>query len=158
VDHYVFYMRATGAQQGAFPSESERAKKRGAECYRFRFGSSASNDPTRSADFAARFHEPIVVVKAWGEASAHYLHAYYNNETLSEVTLEFVRSGVGGEEEPLETLTMKNATIASLRRHVGEIQDLPHAELEEIAFRFEEIEIKARGANKSIKFDFKNRK
>jgi type VI secretion system Hcp family effector len=157
-DHYFFYMRAKGADQGKFPSESERAKDRGAICYRFRFGSTASNDPTRGADLAARSHEPVFVLKPWGEASAHYLQAHWKNEILSEVEMEFVRTDAGGKEAVLETITLKNATIASLKRHVGEIQGLPHGELEEIGFRFEQMEVKAKGAKKSVKFDFKNRK
>ncbi len=72
--------------------------------------------------------------------------------------MEFVRTDAGGKEAPLETLTLKNATIASLKRHVGEIQGLPEAELEEIGLRFEEMEMKAKGAKKAVKFDFKNRK
>jgi len=70
-----------------------------------------------------------------------------------------VRSnGRGGEGVPLETITLKNATIASLKRHVGEVQGLPHAELEEIGLRFETMEVQAKGAKKSVKLDTKNRK
>lgn len=156
--HYFFYTRATGVDQGTFPSESERAKDRGAVCYRFRFGGSASNNPTRSAELAARSHEPIFILKPWGEASAHYLQAFWKNEVLSEVVMEFVRTDSGGKEAPLETITLKNASIASLKRHVGELQGFPVAELEEIGLRFEQMEVKAKGAKKSVKFDFKNRK
>ncbi len=158
MDHHVFYTSAKGAKQGPFPDESERSKKRGALCYRFRYGASASNDPSRGADFAARSHEPIFILKPWGEASAHYLQAFWNNEILTEVVIEFVRRDGGGKEVPLETLTLKNATVASFKRHVGEITDLPEGELEEIGLRFEQLEIKAKGSNKAVKFDFKNRK
>jgi type VI secretion system Hcp family effector len=158
MQNFYFYTRATGADQGKFPSESERAKDRGALCYRFRFGGTASNDPTRGADFAARSHEPIFILKPWGEASAHYLQAFWKNEVLSEVVMEFVRTDAGGKEIVFETLTLKNATIASFKRHAGEFQGLPEAELEEIGLRFEQMEMKAKGAKKSVKFDFKNRK
>jgi len=156
--NYFFYMTATGADQGPFPSESERAKDRGAICYRFRFGATASNDPTRGAELSARSAEPVFILKPWGEASAHYLQAFWKNEVLSAVTMEFVRTDEGGKEVPLETITLKNATIASLKRHVGEVQGLPHAELEEIGLRFETMEVQAKGAKKSVKLDTKNRK
>ncbi len=55
MQNYLFYTRAKGEKQGAFPDEAERAKERGSLCYRFRYGASASNDPSRGADFAARF-------------------------------------------------------------------------------------------------------
>jgi type VI secretion system Hcp family effector len=155
---YFFFTKTTGADQGQFPSDPDRGSQHGGICYRFRFGGTASNDPTRGGDHAARSHEPVFILKPWDEASAHYVQAFWKNEILSTVEMTFVRRDSAGSEVALETITLKNATIASLKRHVGEIDGLPYAELEEIGFRFEQMEIQAKGAKKSVRFDFKNRK
>src|ERR1700689_795438 len=105
---YHFHAAVTGAQQGAFPDDDEASKGKGARCYTFEYGSAASNDPARGTDFAARFHEPIFLVKAWSESSANFLKAYLANEVLTSVRIEFSRKDVEGKLVVFETTTLTN--------------------------------------------------
>ncbi len=152
----AFYTRVKGERQGQFPdeNESDEAKNLGAPCYLFSYGASASNDPGRGADKAARFHEPIVIVKAWGEASANYLQAFLSNEVLTEVVMQFFRRDPGGKAVVFETFTLTGARIVSHRRTVGHLKGLPFPELEEIGFRFDAMEVKS--PKKAVRFDLKN--
>src|SRR5258708_24173553 len=82
---FHFYMKVTGTTQGGFTKESARWEERQL-CYRFRFKGTANSDPTRSADQAARAHDPIYVLKEWGPASPQFMQAFWRNEVLTEVT------------------------------------------------------------------------
>lgn len=155
-NRYEFYANVTGEKQGVFPDDNDEAKGKGARCYTFEYGAEAASDPTRGAETAARFHEPLYLLKAWSASSPNFLSAFLSNELLTTIKLEFARKNRGGEPEVFETLTLTNATLVSFRRTVGIIPGLPFAELERIGLRFEAMEIKA--AKKAVRFDFKNRK
>ena len=155
-ENYEFHVAVVGAAQGRFPDDDEESKGKGARCYTFEYGAGASNDATRATDFAARFHEPVYIAKAWSESSANFLQAFLTNEVLTTVSIEFVRKDPAGKSVVFETHTLTNATMVSLRRTVGKTPGLPFGEIETIGLRFEAMEIKS--PKKSVKFDFKNRK
>jgi len=155
----MFYMKVVGADQGAFQSDSPRAGDRGSLCVGFKFRGEVPNDQKRGNVQIG----PIVVIKPWGPSSPQLLNALWQGETLSEVTLEFVRPDEKGSELVFETIVLKNASVASIDRRVGNLSEFAedgiHRELEEIGLRFESLEVKHKGASGQTvsKYDWRHR-
>ncbi len=67
------------------------------------------------------------------------------NEVLRSVTFEFVKTNPNGKEIIYETITLTNATVASIKRYIatptGSEQPDPRA-LEDVSLTFQKIEIK----------------
>jgi type VI secretion system Hcp family effector len=120
-----------------------------------------NNDPNRSKESAARSHEPLTIVKPWGPSSPQFMAAFWNNEPLSEVELQFLQpDGKGNPEVVFHEIHLKNATIASLELRAGKHSDAPNEappELEYISFRFEKMTVKNAPGKTIATFDFKNR-
>jgi type VI secretion system secreted protein Hcp len=158
---FYFYMKVTGTSQGPFASDSPHAGDGRSLCYGFHFKGAANNDPTRGAANAARSHEPLLVLKAWGPSSPQFAQAFWSNEVLKEVVFDFVRSQESGPKEAaFEQIILKGATVVSLERKAGPDVTLPEGapfELEEIGFRFEEMSIKSVPAKIVANYDWKNR-
>jgi type VI secretion system Hcp family effector len=105
--------------------------------------------------------DPISVVKPWGESSPQFLNALWHGESL-EVVFEFVQQDDTGKESVFETITLKNASVASVQRRVGNLEELveqgTHRNLEEVGFRFESLEIKHKGKSQTVaKYDWRQR-
>jgi type VI secretion system Hcp family effector len=157
---YRFYMKVTGQVQGPFTAETPGAGEGRSRCYRFHFKGSAHNDPTRARGGTARAHEPIKVIKPWGAASPQFMSAFWTNEVLDTVQLLFVHAdGKGSPEAPYQEIELKAATIASIELLAGDGLAVPEeepAELEEIAFRYEEMSIKNVPGKTAAKYDWKH--
>ena len=155
----MFYMKIVGAEQGTFHSDSARAGDKGSLCIGFKFKGEAPNDQRRGSLQLG----PITVTKAWGPSSPQILAALWQGETLKEVVLEFVRPDEKGAETVFETITLKNASVASVERRVGQLSELVeagvHRDLEEIGLRFESMEVKHKGASGHtvVKYDWRHR-
>lgn len=158
---FYYYLKVTGSSQGPFTSDTPGDGTGRSLCYGFRFKGVADNDPTRGAASAARSHEPIAVLKAWGPSSPQFAQAFWCNEVLKEVVFDFVRAEkVGAAETPFEQITLKGATIAFIERKAGHLGDVPPDapfELEEIGFRFEEMTMKSIQGKTVATYDWKNR-
>ncbi len=92
-----------------------------------------------------RQHSPITFTKEWGAASPQLVQAAVTNEVLRSVTFEFVKTNPTGKEIIYETITLTNATVASIKRYIatptGSEQPDPRA-LEDVSLTFQKIEIK----------------
>jgi type VI secretion system Hcp family effector len=155
----MFYMKIVGAEQGAFHSDSPRAGDKGSLCLGFKFRGEAPNDQRRGSTQVG----PITVIKAWGPSSPQILAALWHGEVLTEVTLEFVRPNDKGAEMVFETIVLKNASVASVERRVGQLSELVeggvHRDLEEIGLRYESMEVKhkADSGHTVVKYDWRHR-
>jgi type VI secretion system Hcp family effector len=158
--NYFFYMTVKGKAQGAFESEGGHAGAGRELCLEFLQEISAPNDANREASSASSSLKPISVVKPWGESSAHFLTALWDNEVLPSVVLEFVRLNEKDKGEVnVETITLTNATVAFVKRSARRRPESPPEtpfELEEIGFRYETMEVKNVLARKVARYDSKS--
>jgi type VI secretion system Hcp family effector len=163
---YHFFMKATGSDQGPLAGDSPHAGEGRSLCHQLHFKGSVNNDPNRSKDSAARSHEPLTIVKPWGPSSPQFMAAFWNNEPLSEVHLQFPQAdGKGNAEAVFHEIHLTNATIASFELHAADARTRtgPEAlgeappELEYISFRFEKMTVKNVPGKTIATFDFKNR-
>jgi type VI secretion system Hcp family effector len=158
---YHFFLKATGSDQGPLAGDSPHAGEGRSLCYQLHFKGSVNNDPNRGKDSAARSHEPLTIVKPWGPSSPQFMAAFWNNEPLSEVELQFLQpDGKGNPEVVFHEIHLKNATIASFELRAGKHSDAPNEappELEYISFRFEKMTVKNAPGKTIATFDFKNR-
>jgi len=92
-----------------------------------------------------RQHSPITFTKEWDAASPQLVQAAVTNEVLRSVTFEFVKTNPTGKEIIYETITLTNATVASIKRYIatptGSEQPDQRA-LEDVTLTFQKIEIK----------------
>jgi type VI secretion system Hcp family effector len=163
---YQFFIKAKGSDQGPFTADSPHAGDGRSLCHQLLFKGSVNNDPSRSKDSAARSHEPLTIVKPWGPSSPQFMAAFWNNEPLSEVHLQFPQSdGQGNPEATFHEIHLEHATIASIELRVGAPREGTAStaagevppQLEYISFRFEKMTVKNVPGKTVATFDFKNR-
>jgi type VI secretion system secreted protein Hcp len=86
-----------------------------------------------------RQHRPLVVTKEWGAASPQLFQALVDNETLTSVVFEFVRVDQKGEEQVYQIITLTNAVITNIKLYTDSESS---SQLEDVAFAFQQIDIK----------------
>ncbi|HEY6459863.1 MAG TPA: type VI secretion system tube protein Hcp [Polyangiaceae bacterium] len=143
------YMKAKGSSQGAFLEDHSRAGKDRTLCLAVRFRGEVPHD-VRGGKYATTRHEPISVVHEWGPATVQFMSALWSNETLDEVSFEFVRQDDGGKEEVYATLSLSKATVAYVELRSGDVARLvegEHRALGEAGLLAEKVEFKLVGAS-----------
>jgi type VI secretion system secreted protein Hcp len=126
--------------------ETPRGGKQGKiEGIKFFYQLSSPRDVATGQATGRRQHSPITFTKEWGTASPQLVQAAVTNEALRSVTFEFVKTNPNGQEIIYETITLTNATVASIKRYIatptGSEQPDPRA-LEDVSLTFQKIEIK----------------
>ncbi len=143
-----FYVAIEAAKQGRLKGESERpqhADKMSGIAFSYEVKS--LRDAATGQASGKRQHGPVTFTKEWGAASPQLFQALVTNELLKDVLFEFVRVDAStGQEVVFETMRLKQANVAEIRRYVavdteGELDEL---ELEDIALTFRTIEIENR--------------
>jgi type VI secretion system secreted protein Hcp len=107
---------------------------------------------------------PVKIVKEWGASSPQALQACSTNEVLTEVDVEFIKVKDDGTEYTYQTVTLTNASLASVRRFTGNSttgeSSSRHTaatdtmELEEWAMTFQKIELDDKDASTSMADDW----
>jgi len=89
-----------------------------------------------------RMHKPFFITKEVDKSSPLLYKMIATNENLPEVTIQFVRPNAGGIEQVVLTVTLTNASIASIK-FVQPDSDKPDTmrlpEREEIGFTYSRI-------------------
>jgi type VI secretion system secreted protein Hcp len=144
---YEFYVSIEGTKQGKFKGESAR------EVHREKIaGIGFSHEVTSARDAASgqasgkRQHTPITFVKEWGAASPQIFQALTTNEVLKTVLFEFIATDESGQEEVVDTISLTNAAVTRMRRHLD--VDVAHPTagrdlnpLDEVSLTYTKIEI-----------------
>jgi type VI secretion system secreted protein Hcp len=143
-----YYLKIESAKQGTFKGGVSRKGSRWIPILEV-------SHPAGGAALGKSQHKPIVVIKEIDAASAQLHRALTNNEVLKEVVIDFVRSGAPGKEAGKETvyqtLTLTNATVASLKTIRSGKQE---KEAEEILFTYQKIEVTDLSGKKSATDDW----
>jgi len=122
---YPAYIKVQAQKQGTFKGESTRPNRRDwIPVLAFEMALESPRDaqswlPTGKAKFS-----PVRIVKEWGAASPQALAACATNETISEVSIEFIRADADGAEYVYQSVTLTNAAIAAVRRVKGRLPRL----------------------------------
>ncbi len=139
-----FYVTITSAKQGVFKGESLSAAHRGQiQGIRYFYQVSEPRDAATGQATGRRQVSAVTFTKEWGAASPQIYQAMATNETLTTVTFEFMHSAPNGTEQVLEKITLKDATISSIKRYVNYPTESGLADgraLEDIAITFRSME------------------
>ena len=100
-------------------------------------------DPTSGLPTGEREHEPLVIVKEIDKSSPKLWSALVNNEVLTTWVLRFWAPAASGMEKEIYTITLTNASIASMREYM--VDNLTAADanlpmLEEVTFTYQKIQ------------------
>ena len=143
---YEFYVKITGAKQGAFKNETPREKQKGKiPGISFHYEVKSPRDTASGMASGKRTHQPVRFIKEWGPASPQLFQALCTNEVLQSVLFEFVKTDKNGEEYVYHTIKLVNASVTNHRMFLDSESkaDQSHDvhELEEISFTFQRIEM-----------------
>jgi type VI secretion system secreted protein Hcp len=138
-----FYVTIEGRAQGKFLGESTRYPNKIAGLA-LKYEVTSPHDPRTGLPTGRTQHEPVTLVKEWGAASPQLYNATVNNEDLTSVVFEFVKTTPDGVEAVYHTIKLTNASVASISLNVD--APTPGApgdthELEEVTFYFQQIEL-----------------
>ena len=100
-------------------------------------------DPTTGLPTGKREHEPIVILKEIDKSSPKLWSALVNNENLTTWVLRFWATAPTGVEQEIYTITLTNASIASMREFMEDNLIAPNATLpmlEEVTFTYQKIQ------------------
>ncbi|HEX8791274.1 MAG TPA: type VI secretion system tube protein TssD [Polyangiaceae bacterium] len=140
------YVSIKGQKQGQFKGESmvtSRAAK-WMDVLAFRSAVSVPMDAASGGVTGKRKHEPMCFTKHWGAATPQLLNSVVNNELLSEVDFEFVKTDAQGKESVFQTVKLLNAVIVDDRERLGSEAEVPgHTQetFEEVCFAYQRAEI-----------------
>lgn len=101
-------------------------------------------DPTSGLPTGRRQHQPLVILKEIDKSSPLLWSALANNENLIAWELKFYAAAVAtGLEKQIYTITLTNASIASIRESMLDNEDPNNMRFplrEEISFTYQKIE------------------
>ena len=75
-------------------------------------------DPTSGLPTGKRQHQPLLILKEIDQSSPKLWTALVNNENLITWVLRFWATGATGIEKEIYTITLTNASIASIREYM----------------------------------------
>ncbi|MFL6375168.1 MAG: type VI secretion system tube protein Hcp [Pyrinomonadaceae bacterium] len=127
-----------GAKQGIFVTDSPKSKIQA-------LGVSYEVKPGQPG--RGQLHS-LVVTKEAGVSSTQFFAAFFNNEMLKTVILEFHRLAANGTDEIYQTIKLTNATVAHLKQYtkLGDQAKGQAPLLEDITLAFQHVEISSLGS------------
>jgi type VI secretion system Hcp family effector len=148
---YEFFLSVEGATQGKFDKEVQRKTRHAGKmsCISFKHEIDAPKDAAHGQASGMRRHGEVEIVKEFGPCTPMFMQALVQNETLSEVVLEFEKT-VEGKLEVYYTVTLKEAQVSKIQYSTGgddSAQSVKGSaktdthELERISFTYSEITI-----------------
>lgn len=138
-----FYVKITASKQGSLASESTRrgfTDQIPGIAFSYEVAAPRSAAGSGPATGKAQ-HGPVTFTKSWGAASPQIFQALTSNELLPSVVFDFLRVSANGVEEVFHTITLTNARVSSIRKHI-DADTAGGQDLEEIAFVFASIELR----------------
>ena len=141
---YEFYVTIEGTKQGRLAGESTREVHKGKLAgLGFSYEVTSSRGAASGRASRKREHGAVTFTKEWGAASPQLFQALVTSEVIQSALFEFVRTNDVGVEHVFQTIKLTNASVTSIHQYVAaqEDTDLDHAELEDIALMFGDIEI-----------------
>lgn len=115
-----FSVSIEGTKQGRFKGEGQvRDEKRSSiPGVKFVLETVSPRDLATGQASGKRQHKPVLFTKEWGAASPQLYNALVTNEVLKQVVFQFVKTNAKGEEAVFHTVTLTNASVASIRSYI----------------------------------------
>jgi len=141
-----------GKRQGQFKSDTADDKIPGRG---LAYEVKAPRDAATGQATGKRQYSPIIITKQWSACSPQLLQALVTNELLESVVLEFTGLDRAGKKTVVYRMTLRNATVASLKSYRDEraTQDVGVLELEDVSLTFEKIEFENPAAKTAAQDD-----
>jgi type VI secretion system secreted protein Hcp len=137
---FEFHVAAKGAKQGQFKGDGLPDKDK---IVGLGFSGGVSLASATGQLSGRRQYSPIVFTKPWGPSSPQFIQALINNEQLSSVVFEFLRTTPEGVESVHYRVTLTGATVVGVQQSAGNLLSRTPAcpELDEISLNFRKIVI-----------------
>src|SRR6266850_197479 len=116
---YKFFVTVKGKKMGVFKGESTAQGGPGKDKILglgFSYELKSPRDVATGQASGKRQHLPIKIVKEWGASTPQFFQALVNNEVLSEVKLEFLKTNANGEEYVYYTIKLTDGNVAGIRQ------------------------------------------
>jgi type VI secretion system secreted protein Hcp len=114
-----FSVSIEGTKQGRFKADGAREERKSSiRGVKFLLESTSPRDVATGQASGKRQHKPILFTKEWGAASPQLYNALATNEVLKQVVFEFTKTNGEGQESVFHTITLTNASVASIRSYV----------------------------------------
>lgn len=134
----TIFVTATGESQGEIKGGSTSAgTEDNMEVFGFSHEVVSPRDAASGLPTGKRQHKPISIIKSIDKATPLLATVLYNNENLTEVEIKFYRTDRTGKSVNHYTITLQNASIASISSSDPLSPDAPPRE--EISFTYEKI-------------------
>jgi len=142
------YLRITGQKQGVIKgSVTQTAHAGSILVHSYSHEIISPRDPQSGLPTGKRQSQPVSLVKEVDTSSPHLLLALTTNENLTTVQIQFWQTGAAtgtgaGTETQLYTVTLTNASIASIEQSMGSNINSPAETVlqEEITLVYQKIE------------------
>jgi type VI secretion system secreted protein Hcp len=140
------YLTLKGQKQGDIDgSVTEKGREKSILVHSFDQEIIAPRDPASGLPTGKRQHQPVLLVKEVDQSSPKLWTALVTNETLVTWVLRFwaVQAAEAAVEKQIYTVTLTNASIASMREFMDDNQNSAQATLplqEQISFTYQKIE------------------
>jgi type VI secretion system secreted protein Hcp len=138
-----FYLSVKAAKQGDLKGESGKNKNK-IPILGFSYGVQSPRDLASGQASGKRQHKPVTVFKEWGVISPQLFEALVNNENLTSVIIDEIRTDPTGKEAVYMEIRLTNATLMEITIDPQRLEDQPvwtDKEIEQLSFIFQKIEI-----------------
>ncbi len=143
----------TGAKQGSFKGDvNSRLGAGGISVLRYEYSVTSPRNATTGQASGKTQHSLVTITKAWSPSSVQFYQALVSNEVLRTVVIEFFKPDASGRLTAFQTIRLTNASVARDFQYVGIAPSAgvapQDAELEDISFSFQKIDIENTEAGK----------
>jgi type VI secretion system secreted protein Hcp len=138
------YLTVAGQKQGAITGPvAEKGKEGSILVHAFDNQILSPRDPTSGLPTGKRQHVPIVILKEIDKSSVPLWNALVNNENLTTWVLRFWSQAANGVMQQIYSITLTNASIASIEEYMLDNTVAANASLplyERITFTYQKIQ------------------
>lgn len=137
------YLTCVGQVQGAFVGPVlERGFEKSIAVEAAGHAIISPRDAASGLPTGKRQHKPFTITKSVDKTSPLFYRALTRNETLTSCTIKFIRPAGDGTNGNYYTVTMTNASVASVEFKKGDARGAAGrlGEYEEISFTYQKIE------------------
>ena len=133
----TIYVGAQGHTQGVFRGATSGPAQGMAAVTKFAFDVHAGIDPATGLINGRRQYSPVRVTKLLDASSAQYLQAAATNETLTNVTINFLAAGNDGKVIIVRSLVLTNAQVIGVEHYSEPDATGAPVVMEQISFNFQ---------------------
>lgn len=150
---FEFFITIKGQKQGHFKGDTTEGKAKGSKGagkirgVRFLTETLSPRDAASGLASGKRQHKPVMITKEWDATSPQLFSALVNNEVLTSVLFEFMKTNPQGRTYVYHTITLTNAGVSDIKSYLdltdttGDPYD--GHELEDVYFTFQKIEMES---------------